>query len=140
LNDISLPPEALPRPWWMTGLAVFCLTTVAFLASRDLFLTETRDVEVWLGFEVHGVAALLTAPLHWAIFAVGAWGFWNQRPWVLPWSSGYLFYVALSHIIWNEVSPNGGGWSSGLAQALAISLPAILLLRAHRITTACSGH
>lgn len=130
VKDISQPLEAPPRPWWMTGLTVFCLVTVAFLVPRDLFLTETRDVEVWFGFEVHGIAALLTAPLHWAIFAVGAWGFWTQRPWVLPWASGYVFYIALSHLIWNEASPNGRGWQSGLVQALAISIPGILLLRA----------
>ena len=125
----------------MTGLAVFCLATVAFLVPRDLFFAETRDVEVWLGFEVRGVAALLTAPLHWTIFAVGAWAFWNCRPWVIPWATGYVFYVALSHIIWSEASVNGRGWPSGLVQALAISIPGILLLRARQLTRArsCRG-
>ena len=131
MSDISIPIEAPPRPWWMTGLAVFCLATVAFLVPRDLFLAETRDVEVWLGFEIHGMAATLTAPLHWAIFAFGAWGFWRQRPWVLPWASGYVFYVALSHIIWNEVSPNGHGWPASFVSAFVFSIPGILMLRAH---------
>jgi hypothetical protein len=76
---------------------------------------------------------LLTAPLHWAIFAVGAWGFWTQRPWVLPWAAGYVFYIALSHFIWSASSPNGYGWLSGLGQAFAISIPGILLLRARRV-------
>ena len=72
------------RPHWMTALAVFCLLTVAFLVPRDLFSAETRDVELWLGFELRGRAAQLTAPLHWAIFAVGAWGFWRAKPWIVP--------------------------------------------------------
>jgi hypothetical protein len=116
----------------MTALAVFCAATVLFLVPRDLFFSETRDAEVWLGFEVRGAAALLTAPLHWAIFALGAWGFWRSRPWILPGAAAYAFYVALSHLIWSEASPNGNGWPSGLLQALALSVPGILLLRAHR--------
>jgi hypothetical protein len=116
----------------MTALAVFCLFTVAFLVPRDLGLPETRDVEVWFGFEVRGAAAILTAPLHWAVFALGAWGFWRVRPWILPAAAIYLFYVAASHLIWSEVSANGQGWPMGLAQAAAISLPGVLLLRARR--------
>ena len=46
----------------MTALAAFCLLTVVFLIPRDLFIAENRDVEVWLGFEFRGNAALLTAP------------------------------------------------------------------------------
>jgi hypothetical protein len=120
------------RPLWMTALSVFCAGAVVFLVSRDLFHAETRDVEVWFGFELRGTAALMTAPIHWAIFASGAWGFWRNRPWILSWASAYVFYVALSHIIWSEVSPNGNGWPIGLLQAAALSVPAILLLRAHR--------
>jgi hypothetical protein len=118
----------------MTALAVFCAGTVLFLVPRDLFFAETRDVEVWLGFEVRGAAALVTAPLHWAIFAVGAWGFWRSRPWILPGAAAYAFYVALSHLIWSEASPNGNGWPIGLLQALVLSAPGVLLLRARRRT------
>ena len=121
------------RPIWMTAMSVSCLATVAFLVPRDLFLDRTREVEVWLGFELQGTAALLTAPLHWVIYLVGAWAFWTQRSWILPSAAAYLFYIALSHLIWSEVSPHGGGWPAGLVQALAISVPGGLLLRAHRI-------
>jgi len=122
----------LPRPWWMTALAVFCLASVVFLVPRDLFVAHTRDVEVWLGFEVRGTPALLTAPIHWAVFLIGAWGFWFRRPWILPCAAAYTFYIALSHLIWNEASPNGHGWPAGLAQALAFSVPGVLLWRARR--------
>jgi len=120
----------------MTGLAAFCLATVVFLVPRDIFFAETRDVEVWLGFELRGTAAALTAPFHWAIFLVGAWGFWRERPWILPAAAGYVFYVAVSHLVWSEASPNGRGWPMGLAQAAAIWVPAALLLRAHRARAA----
>jgi hypothetical protein len=116
----------------MTGLAAFCLLSVVFLVPRDLFFAETRDVEVWLGFEVRGAAALLTAPLHWLIFGFGAWAFWQARPWVVPAAAAYVFYVALSHLVWSEASPNGNGWRVGVAQAVAISIPGFLLLRAQR--------
>jgi len=118
----------------MTALAVFCLVTVAFLVPRDLFLPGTRDVEVWFGFELHGTAALLTAPLHWILFLIGAYGFWFQRRWILPAAAAYAFYVALSHLVWSELSPNGHGWVAGLAQALVLSIPGVLLLRARRVT------
>ena len=132
MSDTPAAHASLPRPWWMTALALFCVAIVLFLVPRDLFYPETRDVEVWFGFELRGRAALLTAPLHWLIFAVGAWAFWTQRPWILPAAAAYAFYVALSHLVWSEVSPSGRGWPAGLAQAVALSIPGVLLLRAHR--------
>jgi hypothetical protein len=116
----------------MRGLAIFCLCTVVFLIGRDLFDPETGDIEVWFGFELRGRAALLSAPLHWLIFGVAAWAFWTRQAWILPASAAYLFYVALSHLVWSEASPKGRGWPVGLLQAAAISLPGFLLLRAAR--------
>jgi len=114
-------------------LALLCAATVVFLAARDLLLPEIRDVEVWLGFELRGRAALLTAPLHWAIFAFGAVAFWRAKPWIWPAAAGYVLYVAVSHLIWSEASPNGRGWPAGLVQAAALSLLAALLLRMRRL-------
>jgi len=112
-----------------TGLALLCAATVVFLAARDLLLPETGDVEVWLGFELRGTAALLSAPLHWALFALGAWAFWRARPWIWPAAAAYVFYVAASHLIWSEASPNGRGWPMGLLQATGISLIGVWVLR-----------
>jgi hypothetical protein len=112
-----------------TVLALFCAATVLFLAARDLLVPEIRDVEVWGGFELRGRAARLTAPLHWAIFAFGAWAFWRAKPWIWTAAAAYVFYVALSHGVWSEVSPNGRGWSTGLLQAAGISLIGVWLLR-----------
>jgi len=123
---------APPRPAWARAAALFCALTVVFLVWRDLAVPSVRDVEVWLGFEVHGRAARLTAPIHWAILALGAWAFWTQRPWIWSAAAAYAFYVALSHLVWSETSPRGRGWPIGLAQAAAFSLPGLLLLRLGR--------
>src|SRR5262245_59586183 len=121
-----------PRPPWMTAAALFCFATVPFLIARDLWVPAARDVEVWLGFELHGTAARGTAPLHWLVFAGGGVGFWRRLPWIVPAAAAYAFYIALSHLIWSEASPNGHGWPAGVALALVFSLPGFLLLRAHR--------
>lgn len=114
----------LRRPLQATALAAFCATTVVFLVVRDVLLPDVRDTEVWLGFELHGWAARLTAPLHWAIFAVGAWGFWRVRPWIWPWASAYAFSIAIGHLVWNLTSEAGDGLAAGLVQLALFSIPA----------------
>jgi hypothetical protein len=111
----------------MTALAVFCLTVLVITVPSDLFVPAARDVEVWLGFEVRGPLALLTAPIHWAIFAIGAWAFWTGRRWIVPWAVAYVLYVAVAHLVWSEASPNGRGWLIGLLEAVAISSVAYFL-------------
>ncbi len=116
----------------MGAAALFCAATVPFLIYRDLTIPEVRDVEVWFGLELHGRAAQISAPLHWAIFAFGAWAFWSARPWAAPAGALYAFYVALGHLIWNLTSPHGGGWLDGLWQAALFSLPGFGLWRLGR--------
>lgn len=116
------------RPWWASLLAAFCAATVVFLGVRDATLPEVRNVEVWLGLELRGPAALATAPLHYAIFAAGAVGFWRLRPWVWPWASVYAGQIAVSHLVWNLTSPNGEGLGAGMLQLALFSVPALLLL------------
>ena len=120
------------RSRWHVALAVFCLVALLFTVPRDLFVAGPRDVEVWLGFELHGAAARLTAPLHWAIFAFGGWAAWTAKPWILIAAACYAFYVALAHLVWSEVSPNGQGFAMGLLQAALLSIPGWVLLRAGR--------
>src|SRR6266478_5710945 len=109
VTELQTASPRAARPWWMTALAVSCLVSVAFLVPRDLFLARTRDVEVWFGFELHGAAAWLTAPIHWGIFLAGAWGFWFARPWILPAAAAYSVYIAFCHLVWNQVSAQGHG-------------------------------
>jgi hypothetical protein len=123
----------------MTALALFCAAAVVVNVPRDLFVPASRDVEIWLGFEVHGRAALLTAPIHWAIFAVGAWASWTRQRWIVPAAVAYLLYVAVSHVVWSEVSPHGRGWPIGVLQAAAFTLVAVLLHRADAGTTRPTG-
>ncbi|MEM7411179.1 MAG: hypothetical protein AAF430_13165 [Myxococcota bacterium] len=124
-------PAMTPRPRSRaeTGLALFCFGTVGFLVLRDLTLPEVRDTEVWFGFELRGWAAWLTAPLHWGLFAFGGWAFWRARTWIWTWAPLYAFGIAVSHLVWNLTSRNGGGWSDGVAQLILFSLPAAALLR-----------
>ena len=120
------------RPRWMTAMAALCAAGVAFLVVRDLAIPEVRDVEVWFGFELRGRAALLTAPLHWAILAAGAWAYWTQRAWIPRATAIYLHYVALSHLVWSVASVSGRGIGMGLLQAAFFSALAIPFWRAHR--------
>jgi hypothetical protein len=92
-------------------------------------LPHVRNVEVWLGFELHGAWARWTAPLHWALFAVGAWAFARGHRWIWRAAPFYAGYVAFSHLVWNLVSPSGGGLLDGLWQLALFSLPVVLLLR-----------
>ena len=73
-----------PRHAASIAMALLCAFTVAFLASRDLFLPEVRDREIWFGFEIRGAAALWTAPLHWALFGAAGWAFWKNMRWIWP--------------------------------------------------------
>ena len=71
-----------PRPWWMNLMWAFCLYMTFVYLPFDIFIKPVAgDEEVWFGFVLHGWAAKLTAPLHWAIYAAGAWGFWRMRRW-----------------------------------------------------------
>jgi hypothetical protein len=127
------------RPRWMAAVAIWCFLTVLVTMSSDLFVADARAVEVWFGFEVTGRAAILTAPIHWTIFAVFAWAFWTGRAWIIPWAATYVFYVALCHLVWSEASPHGRGWPIGLAQAVAIAAVGVVLLRACPASPADSG-
>lgn len=127
------------RPWWAAALAAGCALTLVFLLSRDLFIPQVRDTEVWFGFELTGWSARLTAPLHWLVYGAGTWGFWRQRSWIWPWASVYAGYVALGHLVWNLVSPSGGGWLPGLWQLALFSLPAFALLWARPPNPSRSG-
>ena len=110
------------------AMALFCMGSVACLIYLDSFLLPWRETEVWLGFELHGAWARATAPLHWALFAFGAWAFWRERPWVWRAAAAYCGYVAFSHGVWNFVSPNGGGAFAAAWQFVLFLAPAPLLL------------
>ena len=115
------------RSRWATALALLCASTFVFLVTRDIFVPHVRNTEIWFGFELRGWLAWLTAPLHWLLFGLGAWGYWFLRPWIWPWASLYLFYVAVSHLVWNLTSPSGGGLDAGLWQLALFMIPALFV-------------
>jgi hypothetical protein len=124
--------ESRSRPWWMTALAFFCAATVVVTLVSDLFVPAARNTEVWFGFAVTGPLALATSPIHWTLFAIGAWAAWTNRPWIVPYAAGYLFYVAFCHLVWSVASPYGRGLPSGIVQAVVISSVGGALLQLRR--------
>ena len=113
----------------MKVAAVVCAATVVVSVVRDIYLPASRAVEVWFGFEITGPLAIATAPIHWAIFALGAWAFWSGRMSAVPFAATYLVYAGLSHLVWSEASPHGRGWPIGLVQAILISSGGWVLLQ-----------
>ena len=84
------------RPWWMNALMIFCAYMALVHMPWDVFVKPVeRDAEAWFGFLLRGRWAKLTEPLHWAIYAAGAYGFWRMRNWMWPWAPLYAAQVAL---------------------------------------------
>lgn len=123
--------EFARRPWWMNALFAFCLFMTFVYVPFDLFWKSiARDQEVWFGFLLHGWAAKLTEPLHWAIYTSGAYGFWKMRPWMWPWAAVYSAQISIGMLVWNLRDPRGRGWISGAVAALVFLIPAVALWRA----------
>jgi uncharacterized protein len=109
------------RPWWMNGLMVFCAYMALVYIPADFFLKPmAQDGEAWFGLVLHGWGAKLTEPLHWAIYAAGAYGFWRMRAWMWPWAALYMAQVAFGMFLWNVVYV--GRWL-GLFQGVAAAVP-----------------
>ena len=119
------------RPWWMNLLFGFCVYMTFVYMPFDMFLKPVaEDEEVWFGFTLRGWWAKATEPLHWAIYAAGAYGFWRMRPWMWPWASVYAAQVVIAMFVFNIVDPRGGGLLAGVVAAALFLLPAVALWRA----------
>jgi len=117
------------RPWWMNLIWFFCIYMTFIYLPFDLFIKPVaEDQEVWFGFMLTGWAAKLTAPLHWAIYAAGAYGFWKMRWWMWPWAAIYVAQIALSMGVWSLLDPRGGPWIGVVSMAL-MAVPAVALWR-----------
>ena len=120
--------ELRRRPWWMNVLWGFCLYMTFIYLPYDLFFKPVaEDEEVWFGFVLHGWAAKLTAPLHWLIYAAGAYGFWKMARWMWPWAALYMAQVAIAMLVWNLIDERGGGWTAGFVSAAIVLLPTVAL-------------
>jgi len=116
------------RPWWMQLLLGFCLFMTLVYMPFDLFLKPVaEDQEVWFGFMLTGWAAKATEPLHWAIYAAGAVGFWKMRSWMWPWAAVYALQVAIGLAVWNA---RQGSLVAGVVSFAVFLVPTIALYRA----------
>ena len=119
------------RPWWMNLMLGFCLyMTFVYMPFDVLWKPVAEDEEVWLGITLHGWAAKATAPLHWLIYAAGAYGFWNMRRWMWPWAAVYVAQVSIAMLVWNLADPRGAGLAAGLVAGVLFAVPAVALWRA----------
>jgi len=89
------------RPGWMNVLMGFCAYMALVYVPWDLVAKPLAlDEEVWFGVRLHGGWAKATEPLHLAIYALGAYGFWHMRPWMWPWAAVYAAQVAIAMAVW----------------------------------------
>ena len=89
-------------------LMFFCAYMAFIYMPWDFFVKPVaRDAEAWFGFLLHGWAAKLTEPMHWAIYAAGAYGFWRMRTWMWPWAAVYAARSRFGMLVWNVVYVGG---------------------------------
>ena len=118
------------RPWWMNLIFGFCVYMTFIYMPFDLFLKPVAvDDEVWFGVLFHGWIAKLTEPLHWAIYAALAYGFWKMRPWMWPWAAVYVAQVSVGMLVWSWRDPRGNVVLGCVAAAIFL-VPTIALWRA----------
>ena len=130
-----------PRPWWMNALMAFCLYMTFVYLPFDLFVKPVAiDDEVWFGWKVHGWVAKATEPLHWLIYALGAYGFLRMRRWMWPWAALYVAQISVGMFVWNVTDPRGAGWIGGLVSAGVFLIPTVALWRSRdRFRTAAGA-
>lgn len=105
------------RPWWMNILMLVSGFLAYVYVPWDFFFKPVAvDHEAWFGILLTGWAAKLTEPLHFLIYAAGAYGFWRMRPWMWPWAAAWTAQLAFGMLVWPIVYRGGvGGWVLGLA-------------------------
>ncbi len=102
MTPIDLRAAWTARPWWMSLIFGFCLFMTFVYMPFDMFLKPVAaDQEVWFGFLLTGWAAKLTEPVHWAIYAAGAYGLWKMKTWMWPWAAAYSLQVAISMLVFS---------------------------------------
>ena len=118
------------RPWWMNLIFYFCLYMTVFYMPFDLFYKPVaQDHEIWFGFTLTGWWAKATEPLHWLIYAAGAYGFAKMKSWMWPWAAVYAAQVVIAMFVWNLVNERGGGWLAAFIAGAIFALPMIALWR-----------
>jgi O-antigen ligase len=115
----------------MNLIWAFCLYMTFIYLPYDLFWKPVaEDQEVWFGILLEGWAAKLTAPLHWAIYAAGAYGFWKMSRWMWPWAAVYVAQVAIGMFVWSLTDARGGGAVFAVIAGAVFAIPTVALWRA----------
>lgn len=119
------------RPWWMNALMLFSAYLGFVHLPLELVLKPVaRDAEAWFGLLLYGWAAKATTPLHIAIYAAGAYGFWRMRRWMWPWAALWTAQLAIGMLVWPIVYRGGAqGWILGVLSFVAIGAVALALWR-----------
>ncbi len=92
----------------MNALLGFCLFMTFVYMPYDLFWKPVEnDMEIWFGFALHGWWAKATEPLHWAIYAAGAYGFWKMKRWLHPWAALYVAQIGVGMLVWSVLDERG---------------------------------
>lgn len=115
-----LEEQSAYRPWWMNALMIIC-AYIAFIYVPWDFIAKPidEDHEIWLGVAFRGWAAKLTEPLHFLIYAAGAYGFWRMRPWMWPWAAVYAGTLTFTMAVWPLLYVGGiGGWALALGAVI----------------------
>lgn len=119
------------KPLWMNALMLFCGYMALIYVPWDFISKPVAvDQEVWFGIVLNGWWAKATEPLHFAIYAAGAWGFWHRRSWLHPWAALYVAQIAIGMFVWSMVDERGPGLLGGLLAAVPFAGLSIFLWRA----------
>jgi hypothetical protein len=118
----------------MNALLVFCIYMTFIYMPFDMFVKPVAvDDEVWFGVRMHGWAAKATEPLHWAIYAAGAYGFWKMRRWMWPWAALYVAQICIGMLVWNVLDERGRGVIAGVVAAAVFAIPMVALWRSRPV-------
>ena len=106
----------------------FCVYMTFIYMPFDLFVKPVaEDHEIWFGFALTGWWAKATAPLHWLIYGLGAYGFRHMKPWM--WPMGGVTPVVIAMVVWNFINVRGGGLNAAIISGLIFTVPMVALLR-----------
>jgi short-subunit dehydrogenase len=105
----------------MNLLMGFCLYMALIYEPWDFFFKPVaEDREVLFGLLLAGWKAKAVEPLHWAIYAAGAYGFWHMRPWMWPWAAVYVAQIAGSMLVWAALA---APWPHSVWAAPLVAVP-----------------
>jgi hypothetical protein len=134
---VALKEDWMRRPLWMNLIFYFCVYMTALYMPFDMFLKPVaEDHEIWFGFSLTGWWAKATEPLHWLIYAAGAYGFWKMKSWMWPWAAVYSAQVVIAMFVWNVININGRGLIGGVIAVAIFSLPMLALWRSKKLFSA----